>query len=305
MQRILNKSSLQSLKRFYGSSSQPPKLNTSGNLKEKVMLVSGGSRGIGFSIAKRAAQDGAYVVLIAKTVDGPGNIYEAADEIRDMGGRALPLKVDIRDEDKLRDAVDEVVSTYGGLDIVINNAAVMQIGKVLDLSVDQYDLMNSVNTRGTFLLSKYAAPFLGGAKNPHILNIAPPINLDPKWFQDHCGYTISKYGMSMCVLGMSEEFKELRIAVNALWPKTLIATAATLNLLGKNQSLSKSRHEEIMAEAAHIILTNSSKSVTGQFFLDEDVLKSVGQNDFSKFKVSQSTKDQDLMLNMFIERRDK
>jgi len=291
------------MKRFFGSLSNSTKLNTGGSLHEKIVLVSGGSRGIGLAIAKRAAKDGAIVIILAKTTEGSGNIYEAADEIRDLGGRALPLKVDIRDEDKLRDAIDEVVSVYGGLDIVINNASVMTLTKSLEMSADQYDIMNSVNTRGTFLLSKYAAPFLAGSKNPHILNICPPLNLDPKWFSQHCAYTISKYGMSMCTIGMSEEFKELRIGVNALWPKTLIATAATMNLLGKNQVLAKSRHEDIMAEAAHIILTNSSKSITGQFFIDEDVLKSVGINEFSKYKLNQSTKEQDLMLNLFVDRK--
>jgi citronellol/citronellal dehydrogenase len=276
-----------------------------GNLKGKTMVVTGGSRGIGLAIAKRAAKDGANVAILAKTTTEdprlPGTIFSAAKEIEELGGKALPIQCDIRDEKKVKEAIEKVVATFGGIDILVNNASAINLVGTLDVDMKRYDLMHSINTRGTFMVSKYCIPHLLKAKNPHILNLSPPLTMTPRWFANHCAYTMAKYGMSMCVLGMSEEFRDQGIAVNGLWPKTAIATAAVKNLLGGDNMIRKSRTEEILSDTAYIILTNCSRKLTGNLFIDEDILKSVGVTDFSKYKVDPSVKEEELFLDFFLE----
>jgi citronellol/citronellal dehydrogenase len=256
------------------------------SLNKKVIFITGGSRGIGLAIAKRAAQDGARIVIAAKTTEPhpklPGTIYTAADEIREHGGEALPIQTDIRNEDEIQAAVDLTVKTYGGIDILINNASAISLTDTLNTSMKQFDLMNQINTRGTFATSKACLPHLLKASNPHILTLSPPLNMKPKWFSGHIAYTMAKYGMSMCVLGLAEELKKLKVAVNALWPETTIATAA-LNLVGGDEILKASRTPEIVAEAAYWILTQPSDSCTGNFFIDEDILRAQGVTDFSAY----------------------
>jgi citronellol/citronellal dehydrogenase len=276
-----------------------------GNLKGKTMVVTGGSRGIGLAIAKRAAKDGANVAILAKTAAEdprlPGTIFTAAKEIEEAGGKALPIQCDIRDEKKVKEAIEKVVATFGGIDILVNNASAINLVGTLEIDMKRYDLMHHINTRGTFMVSKYCIPHLLKAKNPHILNLSPPLTMTPRWFANHCAYTMAKYGMSMCVLGMSEEFREQGIAVNGLWPKTAIATAAVKNVLGGENMMKKSRTEEILSDTAYIILTNCSRKLTGNLFIDEDILKSVGITDFSKYKVDPSVKEEDLFLDFFLE----
>lgn len=270
------------------------------SLAGKTIIMSGGSRGIGKAIALRAARDGANIAILAKT-DQPhpkleGTIHSAAEEIEAAGGNALPLCVDIRDDDKVRDAVAKTVDHFGGIDIVINNASAIQLTGTLETEMKRFDLMMGVNVRGTFLLSQTCIPHLLKAHNPHILTLSPPINMSPKWFQKHVAYTISKYGMSMCVLGMSEEFRKRGIAVNALWPKTTIATAA-IQMLGGDPLLQASRKPEIMADAAYAIITKPARECTGNFFIDEDVLIKNGMSDLDKYKVNPNAK---LMEDFYI-----
>jgi len=276
-----------------------------GTLKGKTMVVTGGSRGIGLAIAKRAAKDGANVAILAKTATEdprlPGTIFTAAKEIEEAGGKALPIQCDIRDEKKVKEAIEKVVATFGGIDILVNNASAINLVGTLDIDMKRYDLMHHINTRGTFMVSKYCIPHLLKAKNPHILNLSPPLTMTPRWFANHCAYTMAKYGMSMCVLGMSEEFRDQGLAVNGLWPKTAIATAAVKNVLGGDNMIRKSRTEDILSDTAYIILTNCSRKLTGNIFIDEDVLMSVGINDFSKYKVDPKVKDEDLVLDFFLE----
>ena len=257
------------------------------NLKNKTLFVSGASRGIGLAIAKRAAQDGANIILAAKTADPhpklSGTIYTAADEIIGAGGRALPVVCDIRDEENVRNAVNKGVEEFGGIDICINNASAIQLTGTLQTDMKRYDLMNQINARGTFLVSKVCLPHLIKSDNPHILNLSPPLDMDPKWFGPHVAYTIAKFGMSLCVLGMAEEFKEQGVAVNALWPRTAIATAAVKNILGGDETVKVSRTPEIMADAAYVILTKKSKDFTGNFCIDDNLLADNGVNDFSKY----------------------
>lgn len=256
------------------------------NLNKKVIFITGGSRGIGLAIAKRAAQDGARIVIAAKTTEPhpklPGTIFTAADEIRAAGGEALPIRTDIRSEEEIQAAVDLTVKTYGGIDILINNASAISLSDTLNTSMKQFDLMNQINTRGTFATSKVCLPHLLKASNPHILTLSPPLNMNPKWFTGQIAYTIAKYGMSMCVLGLAEELKEQKIAVNALWPETAIATAA-LSLIGGNEVWEGSRKPEIVAEAAYWILTQPSEECTGNFFNDEAILRAQGVKDFSPY----------------------
>jgi len=276
-----------------------------GNLKGKTMVVTGGSRGIGLAIAKRAAKDGANIAILAKTTTEdprlPGTIFSAAKEIEDLGGKALPIQCDIRDEKKVKEAIEKVVATFGGIDILVNNASAINLVGTLEIDMKRFDLMHSINARGTFMVSKYCIPHLMKAKNPHILNLSPPLTMTPRWFANHCAYTMAKYGMSMCVLGMSEEFRDQGIAVNGLWPKTAIATAAVKNLLGGDNMIRKSRTDEILSDTAYIILTNCSRKLTGNLFIDEDILKSVGVTDFSKYKVDPSVKEEELFLDFFLE----
>ena len=257
------------------------------NLKGKTLFVSGASRGIGLAIAKRAAQDGANIILAAKTAEEhpklPGTIYTAADEVMESGGQALPIICDIRDEEQVRQAINSGVQEFGGIDICINNASAIQLTNTLQTDMKRYDLMHQINSRGTFLVSKACLPHLLKSDNPHILNLSPPLDMNPKWFGPHVAYTMAKYGMSLCVLGMAEEFKEQGVAVNALWPRTAIATAAIKNALGGDAIMSISRFPAIMGDAAYTILTKPSKEFTGNFCIDDTVLADNGVTDFSVY----------------------
>ena len=257
------------------------------NLKGKTLFVSGASRGIGLAIAKRAAEDGANIILAAKTAEEhpklPGTIYTAANEVIESGGKALPIVCDIRDEEQVRQAVNSGVEEFGGIDICVNNASAIQLTNTLQTDMKRYDLMHQVNSRGTFLVSKACLPHLLKSDNPHILNLSPPLDMNPKWFGPHVAYTMAKYGMSLCVLGMAEEFKEQGVAVNALWPRTAIATAAIKNALGGDAIMNISRFPEIMGDAAYAILTKPSKEFTGNFCIDDTVLADNGVTDFSVY----------------------
>jgi len=265
-----------------------------GKLAGKTIFITGASRGIGKAIALRCAQDGANIVIAAKTADPhpklPGTIYSAAEEVEAAGGKCLPCLVDIRYEDQVRQAVGETVKKFGGIDILINNASAISLTPTEATSMKKYDLMNSVNARGTFLCSKECYPYLKKGSNPHILNLSPPLNLNPRWFQNHVAYTMAKYGMSMCALGMSEEFRPDGIAVNALWPRTAIYTAA-MEMLGGGASVkSQCRSPDIMADAAYIILTKDSTKFTGNFCIDDDVLNAEGVSDLSKYQYDPNVK---------------
>jgi len=257
------------------------------SLKGKTIFISGGSRGIGLAIALRAAQDGANVTIAAKTAEPhpklPGTIYTAAEEIETAGGKALPVLCDIREEAQVAAAVEKTVERFGGIDICINNASAIQLTGTLETDMKRYDLMNGINARGTFLVSKTCIPHLKKAQNPHILNLSPPLDMAAKWFKNHVAYTMAKFGMSMCTLGMSAEFAKDGIAVNSLWPLTAIDTAAVRNLLGGEAVASMSRLPTIMADAAHAILTRPSRDCTGNFFIDELVLREEGVSDFSAY----------------------
>ncbi len=270
-------------------------------LANKTVFVTGGSRGIGLAIALRAAKDGANIVIAAKTTEPhpqlPGTIYSAAEEIEAAGGKALPLLVDIRDENSITEAVAETVSKFGGLDILINNASAISLSGTLETPMKRYDLMHQVNARGTFATSQACLPELLKAENPHILNLAPPLSMDPKWFRQHCAYTMSKYGMSMCVLGMAAEFSDKQIAVNALWPKSVVLTAA-VNMLGDMVKPGMCRKPEIVADAAHAILLRSSADHSGQFYIDEDVLREEGVDDFSMYAIDP---DSPLLTDLFLD----
>ncbi|MET0353886.1 NAD(P)-dependent oxidoreductase [Plantibacter sp. MCCC 1A11337] len=256
-------------------------------LAGKTILMSGGSRGIGLAIALRAARDGANVAILAKT-DTPdprleGTIHTAADAIREAGGQALPILGDVRNDDDITRAVFETAGEFGGIDIVVNNASVISLARTLDLDAKRYDLMQDVNVRGTFMLSRAAIPMLKDAENPHILSLSPPLNLDPKWLGAHTGYTLAKYGMSMVTLGLAAEFGRDGIAANTLWPKTTIKTAAVGNILGGEALLAKSRTPEIYADAAYEVLTASARELTGRSLIVEDVLAEAGVTDLAKY----------------------
>ena len=257
------------------------------NLKNKTLFVSGASRGIGLAIAKKAARDGANIILAAKTAEPhpklPGTIYTAAEEIVEEGGEALPVICDIRDEENVRKAVNLGVDKFGGIDICINNASAIQLTGTLLTDMKRFDLMHQINTRGTYLVSKVCLPHLQKSDNPHILNLSPPLDMDPKWFGPHVAYTMAKFGMSMCVLGMAEEFKDDGVAVNALWPRTAIATAAIKNALGGDAIMNISRSPEIMGDAAYVILTKNSREFTGNFCIDDNLLAENGVEDFSQY----------------------
>ena len=256
-------------------------------LQGKTLFITGGSRGIGLAIALRAARDGASVAIAAKTTEPhpklPGTLYTAAEEIEKAGGRALPCVVDIRFEDHVQAAVEQTVKTFGGIDILVNNASAIYLSGTLETPMKKWDLMHGINARGTFLCSQACLPHLKKAKNPHILNNSPPPSTDPRWFAPHVAYSLAKFGMTFCALAMAEEFRDEGIAVNTLWPKTVIATAAVRNLLGGEDTIRGSRTPEIMADAAHAILTKPSREFTGRFCVDEDVLRAEGVNDFSKY----------------------
>jgi citronellol/citronellal dehydrogenase len=272
------------------------------DLKNKTIFISGGSRGIGLEIAKRAAKDGANIIIAAKTTEPhptlPGTIYSAAEEINNAGGEALPVICDIRYEDQVKSAVEAGVEKFSGIDVCINNASAISLTPTLKTSMKRFDLMQQINIRGTFLVSKTCIPYLKKSDNPHILNLSPPLNLTARWFAPHCAYTIAKYGMSMCVLGMAEEFKEQGIAVNALWPRTAIATAAVKNLLGGDEMIKHSRIPEIMADAAYCILTKESTEFTGQFCIDDEILGESGVSDLSAYSVQPGA---DLVPDFFLD----
>jgi citronellol/citronellal dehydrogenase len=275
-----------------------------GNLGGKTMFISGGSRGIGLAIALRAARDGANVIIAAKTAEPhpklPGTIYTAADEIRAAGGEALAVVCDIRSEEQVEDAVRQGVDRFGGIDICVNNASAISLEPTTRITMRRFDLMHEVNTRGTFLVSKTCIPHLMKSDNPHILNLSPPLHMDEKWFAPHVAYSIAKYGMSLCVLGMAGEFREQGIAVNALWPRTTIATAAVRNLLGGDELVRRSRKPEIMGDAAHVILTRPSREFTGNFCIDDQVLEGAGITDLTKYAVDPSVR---LAPDFFVEPR--
>lgn len=256
-------------------------------LSGKTLFITGASRGIGKAIALRAAKDGANIVIAAKTKDPhpslPGTIFSAAKEIEEAGGKALPLAVDIREEAQVRGAVEQALAAFGGIDILINNASAIQLTGTLDTSLKRFDLMHQINTRGTFACSQACLPALLKSSNPHILNISPPLNMHPRWFGPHVAYTMAKYGMSLCVLGMAEEFKDAGVAVNALWPRTAVATAAVQNLLGGEESIKQCRKDTIMSDAAYAVLTRPARSCTGNFFIDEEVLRAEGVTDFDAY----------------------
>ena len=271
------------------------------NLAGKTLFITGASRGIGLAIAKRAAADGANIAIAAKTTQAhpklPGTIYTAAEEIEAAGGKALPLVCDIRFEDQVQAAVDKTVETFGGIDICINNASAISPTPTLMTDMKRYDLMNEINTRGTFLTSKICIPHLQKSSNAHILNLAPPLDMEAKWFAPHVAYTIAKMGMSLCTLGMSKELAAQGIAVNSLWPLTAIDTAAVRNVLGGDAMSKNSRTVEIMADAAYEILTRASAECTGNFFIDEVVLRDAGVVDFDQYAVSPGS---DLYRDFFV-----
>jgi citronellol/citronellal dehydrogenase len=258
------------------------------NLKNKTIFITGASRGIGREIARRFARDGANIVVTGKTADPhpklKGTIFATAEEVEGLGGRALPLQLDIRDENSVAGAVKETVERFGGIDVLVNNASAINISNTLSTPAKRYDLMHQVNARGTFVCSQACIPHLMKARNPHILTLSPPINLNPKWFRDHVAYTIAKYGMSMCTLGMAAEFASHGVAVNSLWPRTTIATAAVETFFP--QAVASSRKPAIMADAAYVIVTRDSRSTTGNFLIDEDVLRGHGVTDFEQYAVT-------------------
>lgn len=257
-------------------------------LKGKTLFVTGASRGIGLAIALRAARDGANVAIAAKSTEPhptlPGTIHTAAAQIEAAGGKALPLVVDIRDEHRVAEAVRETAEVFGGIDVLVNNASAISLTGTLETPIKRFDLMTSVNTRGTFVCSQACLPHLLKASNPHILMLSPPLNLQPHWFKDHLAYTIAKYGMSLCVLGLAEEFRDAGVAVNALWPRTVIDTAA-IAMLGGRVKPENCRKPDILADAAHWILTRDSKRYTGRFFIDDEVLIEAGVTDLEPYAV--------------------
>ncbi len=270
-------------------------------LQGKTLFITGGSRGIGLEIALRAARDGANIAIAAKTAEPhpklPGTIYTAAEEIEKAGGKALPLACDIRFEDQLAAAVERTAAIFGGIDILVNNASAINLGRTVDTAMSRFDLMHQINTRGTYLASKLCMPHLAKAANPHILMLSPPLDIKAKWFAPHLAYSLAKFGMSLCVLGLAEELKPQGIAVNALWPRTTIATAAVNNLLGGDRIMRASRTPEIVADAAHLILTQPSRSFTGQFLIDDTLLAADGMTDFERYRVDPSV---DLMQDFFV-----
>lgn len=265
----------------------------------KTLFITGASRGIGKAIALKAAADGANIVIVAKTTDPhaklPGTIYSAAEEIEAAGGHALPVPADIREPDQIAQAVSLAVDRFGGIDILVNNASAINVTSTLETPAKRFDLMMGVNMRGTFLCSQACLPHLRRAANPHILVMSPPLSLDPRWYGPHLAYTMSKFGMSMCVLGLAEEFKE--VAVNALWPKSIIATAA-LAMLGGRIKPENCRKPEIVADAAYAILTRPRGTCSGRFLLDEEVLAEEGVTDFTAYAVDPS---QPLLMDIFVE----
>jgi citronellol/citronellal dehydrogenase len=262
------------------------------SLAGKTLFITGASRGIGLAIGLRAARDGANIVIAAKTAEPhpklPGTIHTAAAEIEAAGGRALPLVVDVRDEGAVRNAMDEAARVFGGIDIVVNNASAISLTPTVQTDMKRFDLMHQINTRGTYMVSKFAIPYLERSGNPHILMLSPPLDLQEKWFAPHLAYSLAKYGMSLCVLGLASELREKGVAVNALWPRTTIATSAIRNLLGGDAIMRASRTPEILADAAYAVFCKPARSFTGNFLIDDTFLAGEGVTDFSRYRVDPS-----------------
>jgi citronellol/citronellal dehydrogenase len=262
------------------------------SLKGKTLFITGASRGIGLAIALRAARDGANITIAAKTAEPhpklAGTIYTAAEEIERAGGKALPLMVDVRDETVVKDALDKTAERFGGIDIVVNNASAIQLTGTADTDMRRFDLMHQINARGTFVVSKWAIPYLEKAANPHILMISPPLDMKEKWFAPHTAYSMAKFGMSLVVLGLAGELRPKGIAVNALWPRTIIATAAIKNLLGGEKRMRQARKPDIMADAAYAVLTSPSRGFTGHFLIDDTFLAERGVSDFEHYRVDRT-----------------
>jgi citronellol/citronellal dehydrogenase len=273
-------------------------------LRDKTLFITGASRGIGHAIALRAAADGANIVIAAKTTEPhpklPGTIYTAAADVERAGGKALAIATDIRDEIQVEAAVGAAVDRFGGIDILVNNASAISLTGTLDTPIKRFDLMHQINTRGTYLCTQTCLPLLAKSSNPHVLNISPPLHstLSPRWFAPHVAYTMAKYGMSLCVLGMAEEFRSMGIAVNALWPRTAIDTEAIRLIAGQN-ARTRTRSPRIMADAAYWILTQPSRKLTGRFFLDDEVLRSAGVADFSRYR-QPHVAESELMADFFL-----
>jgi citronellol/citronellal dehydrogenase len=271
------------------------------SLKNKTLFITGASRGIGLAIALRAAKDGANVAIAAKTAEPhpklPGTVYTAAEEIEKAGGKALPLVCDIRFEEQVQDAVDKTVARFGGLDICVNNASAIQLTGTLQTGMKRYDLMNGINARGTYLTSRTCIPHLKRAANPHVLMLSPPLDMSAKWFRNHTAYTMAKFGMSMCVLGMSAEFADEGIAFNALWPRTGIATAAIRNALAGDEGMRHCRTTDILSDAAYLIFNKKARAFSGNFLIDDTFLASEGVTDFDKYRVDPT---QSLMPDFFV-----
>lgn len=273
------------------------------SLKGKTLFITGASRGIGLAIALRAARDGANIAVAAKTAEPhpklPGTIYTAAAEIERAGGKALPLVVDVRDEASVAAAVRQCAETFGGIDICINNASAINLASTEQIDMRRYDLIQQINTRGTFVTTRACVPYLKRAANPHVLTLSPPLDLKPRWFAPHLAYSLSKYGMSLCMLGMAEEYAQAGIACNALWPRTTIATAAVEFALGGPAMMRRSRRPEIVADAAHVILSKAARECTGRFFIDDSVLYEAGVRDFGAYSVEPGGP---LLADLFIAR---
>lgn len=272
------------------------------SLNGKTIFISGASRGIGLAIGLRAARDGANVALIAKTAEPhpklEGTIYTAAEQIEAAGGQALPIVGDIRDEQQVADAVAQAVERFGGIDVCVNNASAINLSPTEALDMKRYDLMQDINVRGTFAVSKACIPHLRGRENPHILTLSPPIDLDPRWLGGHVGYTLAKYGMSLVALGLAAELRADGIASNALWPRTLVATAAVQNLLGGDAAMARARRPEVYADAAYAVITRPSRECTGNAFLCEDVLLEEGVTDLSRYAYVPGA---DLQVDLFVD----
>lgn len=282
-------------------------MNNSATLAGKTILMSGGSRGIGLAIALRAARDGANVAILAKT-DTPhpkleGTIHTAAAEIEEAGGRALPIHGDVRSDGDIARADAGTVETFGGIDAVVNNASVIDLSRSLDLAEKKYDLMQDVNVRGTFMLSRAAVPYLKQAENPHIISLSPPLNVTPQWLGAHTGYTLAKYGMTMVTLGLAAEFADDGIAANALWPATTVATAAVKYAFGGDEMMRVSRTPDIAADSAHALLTTDSREITGQSLIMEELLAERGVTDLSGYAAVPGTPDAELHRDIFLDRR--
>jgi citronellol/citronellal dehydrogenase len=274
------------------------------SLSERTLFMTGGSRGIGLAIALRAARNGANVALLAKTAEPnpklPGTIYTAAEEIEAAGGKALPIVGDVRDEASVADAVAQAVERFGGIDVCVNNASAINLKTIEETEVKRYDLMQSINARGTFLAIRACIPHLKQGTNPHILTLSPPLDLDPRWLGAHAPYTLSKYGMSLLTLGAAAELREAGVAANALWPRSVIATAAVKNLLGGDEVMARSRTPEIVADAAYAILTQPSRECTGNLFIDDEVLAELaGITDLDRYHAS--GEGGDLMPDFFVD----